>query len=91
MRRGFWLLALLWLPAGIVATAIVRIVGGSEPLADRAMWTPMVLMAAQFADFRDGPAAFRWHSPVGGCGASVTGELPGRLAWDSVQLPSWPP
>ena len=46
-RRGFWLLAPLWLPAGIVASAIVRIVGGPEPLADQAMWTPMVLMAAQ--------------------------------------------
>ncbi len=46
-RRGFWLLAPLWLPAGIVASAIVRIVGGPEPLAAQAMWTPMVLMAAQ--------------------------------------------
>lgn len=34
-RRGFWALALLWLPAGVVATAVVRF--GSEP----AMWMSM--------------------------------------------------
>ena len=28
-RRGFWALALLWLPVGVVATAVVRF--GAEP------------------------------------------------------------
>lgn len=45
-RRGFWLLALLWLPAGIVATTMVRMVGGPEPLSDHRMWAPIVLIAA---------------------------------------------
>ena len=28
-RRGFWALALLWLPAGVLATAVVRFLPGS--------------------------------------------------------------
>ena len=50
-RRGFWLLALLWLPAGVVATAAVRLVprpGADSGLSEApAMWLPMLLMAAQ--------------------------------------------
>ena len=39
-RRGFWLLALLWLPAGVVATAAVRF----APEAWPGMWLWMALM-----------------------------------------------
>ena len=41
-RRGFWLLALLWLPAGVVATAAVRFAPEMEP----GMWLWMALMWA---------------------------------------------
>ncbi len=41
-RRGFWLLALLWLPAGVVATAAVRFAPEVEPR----MWLWMALMWA---------------------------------------------
>lgn len=44
MRRyGFWMLALLWLPAGVVATAVVRFVPEAGP-----MWLatlPMMLVS----------------------------------------------
>ena len=36
-RRGFWALALLWLPVGLVSTAVVRF--GAEP----AMWMSMLM------------------------------------------------
>ena len=39
VRRGFWALALLWLPAGLVATAVVRF--APEP----AMWMSMLASA----------------------------------------------
>ncbi len=38
-RRGFWILALLWLPVGVVATAVVRF--GAES----AMWMSMLMAA----------------------------------------------
>ena len=37
-RRGFWLLALLWLPAGVVATA-------AGPEVEPGMWLSMLLMS----------------------------------------------
>ena len=43
-RWRFWLLALLWLPVGVAATAVFRLapgVGGREPV----MWLPMLLMS----------------------------------------------
>lgn len=42
-RRGFWMLALLWLPAGVVATAVVRFAPEAGP-----MWLatlPMMLVS----------------------------------------------
>ena len=39
MRRGFWALALLWLPVGVVASAVVRF--GAES----AMWMSMLMAA----------------------------------------------
>ena len=35
-RWRFWVLALLWLPAGVAATAVVRFAGG--PGAETGMW-----------------------------------------------------
>ncbi len=35
-RWGFWTLALLWLPAGVAATAVVRFGGG--PAAEPGLW-----------------------------------------------------
>ena len=39
-RIGFWALALLWLPAGVIATAVVRFGG------DSAFWTSLPLAMA---------------------------------------------
>ena len=47
-RRGFWLLALLWLPAGVMATAAVRFLpgtGGAQPPGVWVMWVMTILMA----------------------------------------------
>ena len=41
-RCGFWLLALLWLPAGVVATTALRF----APEADPGTWLSMMLMSA---------------------------------------------
>ena len=41
-RRGFWLLALLWLPAGVITTAALRFAPETGP----EMWAPMLLMSA---------------------------------------------
>ena len=46
-QQGFWPLALLWLPAGVVATAWVRFAPGNGPWAEPEMWLMMMLMAAQ--------------------------------------------
>ena len=43
-RRGFWLLALLWLPAGVMATAVVRF--GTGTGSPSGMWVMSMLMAA---------------------------------------------
>lgn len=43
-RRRFWLLALLWLPVGVAATATFRFApgaGGGEPV----VWLPALLMS----------------------------------------------
>ena len=42
-RRGFWALALLWLPAGVVASAVVRF--GTES----ATWMSMLMSAGSLA------------------------------------------
>ena len=43
-RHGFWLLALLWLPAGVVAQAAVRF--GPEPAGSPGAWLAGLAMAA---------------------------------------------
>ena len=43
-RRGFWPLALLWLPAGVCATAVVRF-SQTEQLSDPAMWLSMAVVS----------------------------------------------
>ena len=45
-RRGFWLLALLWLPAGVVTTAAVRFAPEAGPEVEPRMWLWMALMWA---------------------------------------------
>ena len=45
-RWRFWALALLWLPVGVVATAVVRFGAGSGPAAEPAMWLATVPMIA---------------------------------------------
>ena len=45
-RRGFWPLALLWLPVGVVTTTAFRFMPESTPSEMTGMWLPMVLMAA---------------------------------------------
>ena len=42
--RGFWALALLWLPAGVVAQALVRFLPETGPQADFSL--PLLLMLA---------------------------------------------
>ena len=44
-RRGFWLLALLWLPAGVMATAVVRFGPGTGSVPP-GMWMMAMLMSA---------------------------------------------
>ena len=44
-RHGFWPLALLWLPAGVVAQAAVRFGPATDGAPDPAMWAATVLMA----------------------------------------------
>ena len=42
-RWRFWLLALLWLPVGVAATAAIRFAPGAGA-AEAVMWLPMFLM-----------------------------------------------
>ena len=44
-RRGFWALALLWLPAGVLATAAVRFLPGPGDVSGGA-WLEMLLAGA---------------------------------------------
>lgn len=44
-RRGFWPLALLWLPAGVVAQAAVRFAPEAVPAPEPAMWLPLIPVA----------------------------------------------
>ena len=45
-RWRFWALALLWLPAGVVATAVVRFGADGGSAAEPAMWLATVPMMA---------------------------------------------
>ena len=45
-RSGFWLLALAWLPTGIVVTAVVRFMPGMWQTAEPGLWVPTLLMNA---------------------------------------------
>ena len=45
-RWRFWALALLWLPAGVVATALVRFGADGGPAAEPGMWLAAVPMMA---------------------------------------------
>ena len=45
-RRGFWPLALLWLPVGVVTTTAFRFMPEMMPSEMTGMWLPMVMTAA---------------------------------------------
>ena len=45
-RRGFWPLALLWLPVGVVTTTAFRFTPEMTPSEMFGVWLPMALMAA---------------------------------------------
>ena len=45
-RRGFWPLALLWLPVGVVTTMAFRFMPEMMPSEMTGMWLPMVMAAA---------------------------------------------
>ena len=44
-RHGFWPLALMWLPAGVVVQAAVRFLPETDAPPDPGMWTMAALMA----------------------------------------------
>lgn len=44
---GFWALGLLWLPAGITATAVVRFPPDAGPSTEPAVWVTVAVMSAQ--------------------------------------------
>ncbi len=77
-RRRFWLVALLWLPIGIAATAVVR--GFGLPLEPQA-WLSLVVVAPCGL-----PLAFAW-SAIHGLGYPGTaGAVCGILALTTVVL-----
>ena len=45
-RRGFWPLALLWLPAGVMATAVVRFLPWTGPAPALGMWVLSLVFVA---------------------------------------------
>ena len=53
-RHGFWPLALLWLPAGVAARAVVRFLMATAAPPDPGMWVAAVPMAGSVAG-RAGP------------------------------------
>ena len=44
-RWGFWILALLWLPAGLAATSVVRFGPLDAPAIEPWMWISLVLVS----------------------------------------------
>ena len=77
-RGKFWLLALLWLPLGIAATAVVR--GFGLPLESQA-WLSLVVVASCGL-----PLAFAW-SAIHGLGYPRTaGSICGILALATAVL-----
>ena len=72
-RRGFWLLALLWLPAGVMATAAVRFGPGTGSVPP-GMWVMAMLMSGGGAGVR------RALRPAAGAGlpAALASGLPPR-------------
>ena len=46
VRRGFWPLALLWLPAGVVATAVLRFGPDRGWMPDAGLWLASVVAMA---------------------------------------------
>ena len=46
-KIGFWVLGLLWLPAGIMATAAVRFLPDAGTSTEPAMWVTVAVMSVQ--------------------------------------------
>ena len=103
MRRSFWVLALLWLPAGVVVTAAVLF--WVEPAA----WTPMLpasalslapcglplaLACRQLWRLGRRRTAWAMGAGLGAVTAPLVAGQPGPLAiaaWVAVLcLPAWP-
>ena len=91
-RHGFWALALLWLPAGIVAQAAVRL-GPDAVAADRlGPWlATMAMEGLSLAPFvpcglpLPAPDADPGRSAAAGSGGSATGAAPGPRASRSAR------
>ena len=68
-RHGFWLLALLWLPAGIVAQAAVRF--GPDAVAEGTLGPWLAAMAMEGLSL----------APLVPCGLPLALGVPVWLAW----------
>ena len=75
-RWRFWVLALLWLPAGVVATAAVRFLPG-HGLPETGGMAPAMLLMSAGSLLPVAPAACRSRSGAVGCGGSGTDAPPG--------------
>ena len=81
--RGFWALALLWLPAGVVAQALVRFLPATDGPPDQGMWLAAAPMAAASLAVLapcglplPAPDPIRGRSAAAASGASATGARP---------------
>ena len=75
-RWGFWLLALAWLPAGVVAQALVRFGADAGPAAEPGMWLAAV------------PAMAASLLPVAPCGLPLALGCR-RLWWLGYRRGAW--
>ena len=92
-RRGFWLLALLWLPAGFAVQAAIRFGPEGGPWAEPAIWLPMAAQSLAVAAplglplalgcrrlWRRGHRRAAWAAGVGlGAATVVAGLFAGLL------------
>ena len=75
-RWGFWLLALAWLPAGVVVQAVVRLGAEPGPAAEPGMWLAAV------------PAMAASLLPVAPCGLPLALGCR-RLWWLGYRRGAW--
>ena len=72
---GFWTLALLWLPSGVVAQAAVRFLPATDGPPDHGMWLAAAPMAAASL------AVLATLRPVPACPGPDPGALGCRRLW----------